>query len=151
MLESINCSTAETSTVSILEVSNLVSTGQSIRSLPPVFLLSSGFSCLSSGFPCLSPCLSDSFAFSAAFFAASLSCSAFFLSASWSALTWLTLSLAPSTLSLASLDLPSSFPEKFSSASDFLNASSLTADFAAVFIDSSCAFASVSSSFFASF
>jgi hypothetical protein len=63
----------------------------------------------------------------------------------------LTLSLAPSTLSLASLDLPSSFPEKFSSASDFLNASSLTADFAAVFIDSSCAFASVSSSFFASF
>jgi hypothetical protein len=95
--------------------------------------------------------LPDSFAFSAAFFAASLSCSAFFLSASWSALTWLTLSLAPSTLSLASLDLPSSFPEKFSSASDFLNASSLTADFAAVFIDSSCAFASVSSSFFASF
>lgn len=151
MLESINCSTAETSTVSIAEVSNLVSTGQSIRSLPPVFCLSSGFSCLSSGFPCLSPCLPDSFAYSAAFFAASLSCSAFFLSALWSVSTWLTLSLAPSTLSLASLDLPSSFPEKFSSASDFLNASSLTADFAAVFIDSSCAFASVSSSFFASF
>ena len=151
MLESINCSTAETSTVSIAEVSNLVSTGQSIRSLPPVFLLSSGFSCLSSGFPCLSPCLPDSFAYSAAFFAASLSCSAFFLSASWSVSTWLTLSLAPSTLSLASLDLPLSFPEKFSSASDFLNASSLTADFAAVFIDSSYAFASVSSSFFAAF